>query len=562
MMRRASVVRSLDPWSAFAFVVLALLGVCVVAAETPAKPETPAKAAAKKERVAVKAKDACLTAAGNGWGRGFDGHRRSDLGNGCYRNPIFAGDHPDPSILKDGSDYYMTFSSFDAYPGLVVWRSRDLVNWQPLGPALTKNVGSVWAPDLVKFGDRYFIYFPARAPKYQSNYVVWADSIVGPWSEPVDLKLPEVIDPGHAVGEDGKRYLFLSGGQRVALSDDGLAAVGEVTKVYDGWRYPDDWPVESFSLEGPKVVKHGDYFHMLWAEGGTAGPATSHMIVSARAKSINGPWQSSPLNPVVHTRSADERWWSRGHGSLVEGPDGRWYVVYHAYEKGFQTLGRQTLLEPVEWTKDGWFKLAGSDPARPILKPAAGARGEHGIALSDDFSTNKLGTQWSFCGAGDNEAKRARFDAGSLVLKASGASPADSSPLCFVAPDHAYMVEVAFEASKKATAGLVLYYNRRLYAGLGFGEKQMVMHRYGQERFAAKPEEIGRQGFLRIINDRNLLSLYYSADGKTWKRRDTRIEVSGYQHNTVGEFLSLRPALYAAGDGEVRFRSFKYEALP
>ncbi len=81
---------------------------------------------------------------------GIEGQRKADLGNGTFLNPIMAGDHPDPSILKDGDDYYMTFSSFDAYPGLVIWHSRDLVNWQPIGPTLFKNVGSVWAPDLVK----------------------------------------------------------------------------------------------------------------------------------------------------------------------------------------------------------------------------------------------------------------------------------------------------------------------------------------------------------------------------------------------------------------------------
>jgi len=94
------------------------------------------------------------------WGVGIEGQRKADLGNGFYRNPIMAGDHPDPSILKDGGDYYMTFSSFDAYPGLVIWHSRDLVNWQPVGPALFKNVGSVWAPDLVRHRGRYYIYFP------------------------------------------------------------------------------------------------------------------------------------------------------------------------------------------------------------------------------------------------------------------------------------------------------------------------------------------------------------------------------------------------------------------
>ena len=274
----------------------------------------------------------------------------------------------------------MTFSSFDAYPGLVVWRSRDLVSWQPVGPALFQNVGSVWAPDLVKHGGRYFIYFPARTADYRSNYVVWADRIDGPWSEPIDLKLP-LIDPGHAVGEDGKRYLFLSGGRYVPLADDGLSTAGEVKHAYEGWKYPDDWVVESFSQEGPKILKHGEYFHMILAEGGTAGPPTGHMIVSARSKSIHGPWENSPHNPIARALSAEERWWSKGHGTLVEGPDGRWFIVYHAYEKGFLTLGRQTLLEPVEWTADGWVKLAGLDPARPIRKPIDEKGAVHGFAV-------------------------------------------------------------------------------------------------------------------------------------------------------------------------------------
>ena len=79
------------------------------------------------------------------WGKGIEGQRRADLGDGTLLNPIVAGDHPDPTILKDGDDYYMTFSSFRSYPGLVIWHSRDLVNWTPLGPALFRYVGDIWA---------------------------------------------------------------------------------------------------------------------------------------------------------------------------------------------------------------------------------------------------------------------------------------------------------------------------------------------------------------------------------------------------------------------------------
>ena len=254
------------------------------------------------------------------WARGIEGQRKADLGNGYYLNPIMAGDHPDPSVLKDGDDYYMTFSSFDAYPGLVIWHSRDLVNWEVVGPALFQNVGSVWAPDLVKHRGRYYIYFPGVTPE-RAIYVIWADSIRGPWSAPIDLKTGR-IDPGHAVGADGKRYLFLSAGHRVALADDGLSVAGPVEKVYDGWKYPDDWIVEGFAQEGPKILRKGDYYYMVLAEGGTAGPPTGHMIVSARSRSIDGPWENSPYNPIVRTVSAAEHWWSKGHGTLVESADG------------------------------------------------------------------------------------------------------------------------------------------------------------------------------------------------------------------------------------------------
>ena len=113
-------------------------------------------------------------------------------GNAYYFNPIFAGDYPDPSILPDGCDYYIVHSSFEYYPGLLIWHSKDLINWTPVTNALHKYVGSVWAPDLFKYKNKYYIYFPAK----NTNFVVTADSITGLWSDPVDLKVGN-IDPGN-----------------------------------------------------------------------------------------------------------------------------------------------------------------------------------------------------------------------------------------------------------------------------------------------------------------------------------------------------------------------------
>ena len=91
------------------------------------------------------------------WKRGIENQRQADLGDGSFLNPVLSGDHPDPSVLRDGEDYYLTLSSFEAYPGLPIWHSRDLVNWQPIGHAIKTNVGSIWAPDLVKHKGRYYL---------------------------------------------------------------------------------------------------------------------------------------------------------------------------------------------------------------------------------------------------------------------------------------------------------------------------------------------------------------------------------------------------------------------
>jgi xylan 1,4-beta-xylosidase len=398
------------------------------------------------------------------WRPGVEGQRRADLGNGLYLNPVLSGDRPDPSVLKDGDDYYAVFSSFQYYPGVVVWRSRDLVNWTPVGPALSVPLGTVWALDIAKHDGRYFIYIPVLTKADAAGlpfktYVIHAPSMAGPWSAPIDLHIDGHIDPGHAVGEDGKRYLFLNDGHRVRLSDDGLRRDGAVEKVYGGWPIPDDWVIEAFAPEGPKILRHGGWFYLFSGQGGTAGPPTSHMVVVARARSIHGPWENCPHNPIVRTTSKAEPWWSRGHATPVQGPAGDWWLVYHGYENGFRTLGRQLLLEPFEWTADGWPKALGGDLSRPLPKPKGTVTGPHGLALSGDFAPAMLGAHLAFYAPEPGYLDRARFADGGLALKGQGTGPADSSPLTLVAGDRSYEITIDLELRDASHGGLLLFYD-------------------------------------------------------------------------------------------------------
>lgn len=503
-------------------------------------------------------------AAQSGFGTGVEGQRKADLGDGNYLNPIVAGDHPDPTILKDGADYYMTFSSFQSYPGAVIWHSQDLVNWAPITAALTQPIGTVWAMDLIKHAGRFYLYIPVLQDNGSGIYVIHADDIRGPWSAPIDLKVPGCIDPGHVVGEDGKRYLFVNGGRRIRLKDDGLSTDGVLeNNAWKPWQYPKDWVVEMFAPEGPKLFRRGEWFYLISAVGGTAGPPTSHMVTVARSRSVHGPWEDAPNNPIVRTTSASEPWWSRGHATVIEGPAGDWWMVCHGYENGMRTLGRQALLEPVEWTQDGWLRAKGGKLDKPLAKPRGGRPSKAGFALSDDFSNGKLGLQWAFHAPGADEAKRLRYEDNALVIRGKGKALSDSSPLTCACGDRSYEVSVDLEISGYGHGGLALFYEERGHVGIGFSTTQMLTYGYGREHGWMRQNMATRRVHIRLVNRENVVTWHYSHDGgKTWIQHPWQMEVSGLHHNVFGGFVSLRPALFSAGNGEVRARSFVYKGLP
>jgi xylan 1,4-beta-xylosidase len=407
-----------------------------------------------------------------------------------FVNPIFAGDFADPNILHDGDDYYIVHSSFEYYPGLIIWHSKDLINWIPVTNALHKYVGSVWAPDLVKYKKIYYIYFPAN----NTNYVVTAESINGPWSEPIDLKI-NLIDPGHITDNAGKRYLYFSNGGFVPLSDDGLSVIGEVQHKYSGWPIPREWSIECFCLESPKLMKRGEYYYLTAAQGGTAGPATSHMVVSARSKSPFGPWENSPYNPIIRTKESSEKWCSKGHGTLFEDAIGKWWIVFHGYENGYYNMGRQTLLEPIEWTSDGWFKSPeGIKTDEPIKRPIV-TIANSSFTLNDNFEGDKLRPHWQFFG--EYNTGRFNISNNTLVIKSEGNSISNCSPLLCTPSDHSYTADIEMFIEGKAIGGLVLFYNNTTYSGV-LADKENILTNLRGWQVTAEKEVIKNHVFLRL----------------------------------------------------------------
>ncbi|MDO4259252.1 MAG: family 43 glycosylhydrolase [Actinomycetaceae bacterium] len=519
------------------------------------------------------------------WGRGPEGQRRANLGDGTYRNPVMGGDYPDPTVLRVGERYYMTFSSFESSPGLILWRSENLVDWEPVGPACPQPWGSVFASDLIEYQGRFYLYIPFMPTSWSTVdaptiAVMWTDDIEGQWNGPIDLGIRGYIDPGHGVGEDGSRWLFLNGVERIRLADDGLSTVGEIEHVYDGWQYPEDWVVESYALEGPKHLRRGDWHYLVSAVGGTAGPATGHMVIVARSRSIHGPWENMPTNPLVRCADSREPWWSRGHGTIVEGPsssDGQesWYIIYHAYERGHQELGRQICLEPIEWTEDGWPVARGGDLSEALPLPgiheggapgdnaADGAPNTSGFALSDDFSAPSWGWRWTFDQPAADEAARATFTEAGLKLAGKGADPSASSPMVVKAPDRSYVIEADMERCDEAvSAGMLLWFNHRLFIGLELADDGLITWAGGARTWGREPARTGvRRLGVRIEKREHIVTMWYRFDEGEWTQHSVRFETSGYHANTVADLVSLRPALFAAGQGAALFHSFTYAAL-
>jgi len=479
---------------------------------------------------------------------------KETTGSRFYLNPVLGGDYPDPSVIRVGNDFYMTHSSFNYYPGLLVWHSTDLIHWERISHALHTNVGSVWAPDLVKYRDTWYIYFPAGG----TNWVVTASSPMGPWSEPVDLKLGGFIDPGHVVGPDGKRYLYLSKGYIVQLAEDGLSTPDIPGNIYEGWQFPTTWSTECFCLESPKATIRNGFYYLTVAEGGTAGPATSHMVVSARSKSPLGSFENSPYNPIVHTKDRSEEWWSQGHGTLVDDIKGNWWIMYHGYKRNFHTLGRQTLMLPVKWTTDDWFRIPRDIRSSEMIRTPAGEISKDGTGLSDDFSGEKPGLQWQFFKR--YAPDRISIDNGRLTLAASGSSFDDSTPLLVNTGDTRYEVTVEYSIDGNVTAGLCLFYNELANVRVTVDSARFTV--FVQKNAKIREQNrIGNHGYLRILNDMNEVSFYFSSDGKEWTRLERSLDATGYNHNVFGEFLSLRAGLFAFGTGNAVFDNFTYNKL-
>lgn len=214
---------------------------------------------------------------------------------------------------------------------------------------------------------------------------------------------------------------------------------------------------------------------------------------------------------------------------------------------GQRTLGRCTLIEPIEWTSDGWYKVAARWP-RGRDRPVAAE-----MPMGDDFRGSELGIQWSFHQHYD--PARFRLAGGALELEAEGATPGESHPLCLVPMHPAYEIEVDVEAEGGASAGLLLFVNAEQYLGLAISKEGVIRRvQQGYRRYGTQEPEIKRARVtLKMVNDRQDVRFYYRDDSARWRVLQPAMEISAGG--------AVQAALFASGAGRGRFRAFRYQPL-
>ncbi len=468
------------------------------------------------------------------------------------QNPILPGFNPDPCIIRAGDDYYIVTSSFEWFPGIPVYHSRDLVHWEATGHVLTKesmlnlrgigNSQGIFAPSIHYHNGKFYVAYTIVSGMFPflscPNYITTAKNISGPWSQPVYVN-SKGFDPSLFFDDDGKAYFMnmsfdfytkkITGGIWLQEIDpEALTLKGEAKIIFPGTK---------FGTEGPHIYKHNDYFYLMVAEGGTD---YGHQETVARSRNIWGPYEPDLQGPLITTADKPDYQIQRaGHASLVETRAGEWYLAYLGSRPLLparrSVLGRESFLEQVTWTNDGWLRLK-SGGHTPRLRVPAPLLPSHPFPLPpvrDEF--NGPGLQVIYQTLREGAAPHwLTFSKKPGWLSMRGRKP-------FNNPDDQSMLVrrltslnaraetcVRFEPeSYREMAGLTCFYdiNDFIYLKISYrdsiGTYLSITHQNGPANNTELPEFVPvpdlEKVFMRVDIREDSLWFSYSGDGIDWK---------------------------------------------
>jgi xylan 1,4-beta-xylosidase len=324
-----------------------------------------------------------------------------------FENPALAGDYPDPSVIRVGTNYWAVATSSEWAPEFPILFSSDLVNWKIVGAVFQKrpvwSTGNYWAPEISYYRGRYFVYYVGhKAGGSLCVAVATSSRPAGPYNDHGPLVCQDAgsIDPVTVTDEKGVRYLLWKedGNSRnqptpiwaQQLSADGTKLVGERRELI---RNDASW--EAQLVEGPFVLRRGNWFYMFYSGNACCGRECNYALGVARSRNLLGPWEKHKDNPIL---KGNETWKCPGHGSIVTDQRGRTFLFYHAYNaKHFVYVGREAMLDEVTWNADGWPAINNGDgPGRRLPAPLGVTERNAEYSFFDDFSDAALKPGWQW----------------------------------------------------------------------------------------------------------------------------------------------------------------------
>lgn len=518
-----------------------------------------------------------------------------------FRNPIIPGFNPDPSVCRVGDDYYLVVSTFEYFPGVPIFHSKDLVHWRQLGHVLdrpsqldldgTPCSKGIYAATIRHHAGIFYMIttFVESVTGARRNFYVTAEDPSGPWSDPVWLPDAPGIDSSLFFDDDGRAYIMANrrppGGQQypkhmeIYLQELDLEEgklVGEKHSLWDG--------ALKFihAQEGPHLYKVDGWYILLIAEGGTGH---THSITVARSENLTGPYEGCKSNPILTHRHLGKRHpiSNVGHGDLVETQNGDWWMVClgsRPYGGCYRNLGRESFLVPVEW-EDGWPVVnAGKgmvemEMERPDLPPTRFSP----EPACDHFDRSRLAYTWMFIRTPRGDFWSLEERPGHLRLRLKPETLMEEVNPAFVGRRQEHMSFAARTAlefqpqTEQEAAGVVLLqnteYQYRMEVALADGKKsvRLIRRTAGTDEVLAVGElqEPHSRIYLKVEAVGQSYSFHYATRSEEWQPLAEDVDGTILSSDVAGGFTGSVMGLYATshGTGSRNYADFDYfEYLP
>ena len=487
-----------------------------------------------------------------------------------YHNPVIPGFYSDPSVCRVGEDYYLITSTFEYFPGVPVFHSKDLVNWEQIGYCLDRkeqmpNGLNIFAATL-RYHEGTF-YMITTNITGGGNFYVTASDPAGPWSDPIWVKVPG-IDPDLFWDDDGKSYVISSPMVLYEIDLETGELLTEGRKVWNGTggRY----------AEGPHIYKKDGYYYLMAAEGGTE---EAHSETIARSHSIWGPYTENHSNPILtHCNAAGQGnpIQGVGHADIVQAHDGSWWIVFHGYrtisDKVHHILGRETCLAPVTWPRNGWPVVNGNGTA--TVEMTCPTLPQHPLPVPPGrtgFNEKELGPEWNFIQYPREDEFSLSEREGYLRLKGSGEVIRNYNPCTFVGrrlTDHYFTATTRLEfdpQKENEEAGMILLNNGSHFDIMvrknGNRRIMVVKLQFGQTHYTS--EEIPLKAGpveLRIRGEKTTFTFSFAQNGEEFRDIET-VDAKFLATETVGWFTGIYVGLYATGNGEASEAPADYDGF-